>query len=320
MADQNCFPWWHGVYEPLMREAWAKTIVPSGCVADYTGSVPCSPEAMRASAEAWLTKNAPQVIPMIGGSLSQEVYTFARYMHSEVGSGTIEERVAVGEAAVNQAIRRAGLTGDFWSKLNKMLLPNGKYGAIHVYGSYCPSIGKTDGCNAANRWAATTRDPSVMAILLANLVVSRQSGDFANGAQTQWGPDALSWAKAGNFTTTNVINFVRSAASDSQGRYYWVGPLPGVDPWHTFLTKRGPAANTAEGQALIQTGIGALPVSGGRPVRTTWEGLSVCAGGPSLFAGAPLSRTEMVLLALAGLGGLAGAVYFDRWLGNAKSV
>lgn len=304
----SCYPWWHTSMSALAAQAWTGTTVPSGCSADGTGSVPCAPSSMRAAAEKWLAANAPAVLAMIGGKLDQTVYTFARYMHSEVGSGTIEERVAVGEAAINQAKSRAGVIGDWISKLNTMLIPNGKYGAIHCPDAYCASIGKGPDCNCAGRWAATTRDPSVLAIVLANLVVSGNSGGFARGAMTQWGPEYLkntNGSRMGTSTTrARVESFVRYAASSAGGRYFWVGSLPGVDPWHTWLAgKKLPIGVNAE--TAIQHGIEGLALAAdGKPSRPLWpKDLPIC--------GKPMSGGSAVLALLLGIG--AGAWAFRRF-------
>lgn len=313
-TSTDCWPWWHETFSILKAAAWTKAVVPTGCSNDYTGNVPCAPASMRATSEAWLSKNAPQALEMLGGSLSQDIYTFARYMHSEVGSGTIEERVAVGEAGLNQAKRRAGTFGDWRAKLNVMLLPNGKYGAIHAPEAYCSSIGKPPKCNAANRWAATSLDPSILSILLANLVLSGQSRNFANGALTQWGPDA-GWLNLR--TPERIGSFVLAAAYSD--RYYWVGPLPGVDPWHTWLTFKGPAYNTEEGRALIRRGIEALPLNeNGSPRRMVWRNLPACSGGSALLGG--LSGAELALTVLGLAAGAYGAIRFNRWIGHSHSV
>ncbi len=261
---------------------------------------------MRAAAEDWLTRNAPAALQMIGGSLDQHVYTFARYMHSEVGSGTIEERVAVGEAGLNQAKSRAGILGSWRSKLDGMLIPNGKYGAIHCPAAYCAQLGKGADCNCAGRWAATSRDPSVLSIILANLVISGQSNDFANGAMTQWGPEYLKntdGSRMGQGTTrARIESFVRYAASSSGGRYFWVGPLPGVDPWHTWLARKGAPFGLSD-EAAIQFGIEGLALaSNGKPMRPTWPAdMPVC--------GKPIGWGP-ILATIAGL--IGGAWWADR--------
>jgi hypothetical protein len=298
-----CYPWFHEKFSPLAAEGWTKAIIPSGCSIDATGNVPCSPESMQASAQAWLSANAPQALMMIGGSLSQLVYTFARYMHSEVGSGTVEERVAVGEAAVNQAVRRAGVVGNWTSKLNQMLIPNGMYGAIHAPDAYCASIGKPPRCNAANRWAATSRDPSIMSLLLAHLVASGASGNFSNGAETQWGPDAFKFSDGSKIDSpTQVARFVKAVAS--QG-YYWVGPLAGVDPWHTFLVKKSSSLLAGATMALAADH---LPLAGSRPIRPDWGDLPLC-GRPLLSHLSPRGKSFLVVsLGLAAGAGIASLV------------
>ena len=295
----------------LAAQPWSKSIVPSSCIPDGTGSIPCAPSSMRASAEAWLSAHVPQALALIGGSLDQLTYTFARYMHSEVGSGTIEERVAVGEAAVNQAKARAGLIGSWQSKINTMLIPNSKYGAIHCPADYCASLGKGPDCNCAGRWAATTRDPSVLSIVLAHLVVSGESGNFARGAATQWGPEYLKntdGSRMGQGTTrARIESFVRYAASSAGGRYFWVGSLPGVDPWHTWLAFKGNAIDIANSEALIQRGIEGLALSSsGKPIRPTWPAdLPVC--------GKPSSMGVLGSFVMAVLGFGLGIAAFRRF-------
>jgi len=248
----SCWPWFSPVYRPLAEEAWTRTIVPSGCSVDASGNVPCSPETIRARAEVWLSQRYPQVIAQLGGRLALDVYTLARYIHSEAGSGTVEERVVVGELALNQA-RESRRT------LAQMLTPNGFYGPVHAprewclaHGYSCSSSNPNVCCAPYKRWASTVRDPSIMSILIAGLVASGETGDFAQGAVTQWGPEA--WIDDGQ---TKLHNFVKNIASSS--KYYWVGPLPGVDPWRVFAVRKewfGPT--TPMGEALIKRGQEAL--------------------------------------------------------------
>lgn len=223
---------------------------------------------MRASAEAWLASHYPQALAMIGGSLSQDVYTYARYMHSEVGSGTVEERVAVGEAGLN----RAKMSG---RSISQLLMPSGYYGPIHGSDTYCTILGydcmnkKGVCCAPFHRWAATSRDPSVMSLLLAALVVSGASGDFAQGADDQAGPEA--WVSQGQAALNGYVQKLANAGK------YWAGPLPGVNHWHTFLTITPDIiTRAATGKQLLQRGLDALAL----PVRpTNWDaqGLATCA-------------------------------------------
>lgn len=212
----NCYPWWHAKYAPLR----AKPIyVNSGCGVNASGNVGCSPETMRGKAEAFLRT---------GGFLSElslETYTLARYMQGEVGGGhgpgTIEEAVAVGEAAVNRA-KLEGL-----KSVNSLLLyrqssghPNyGFYGPIHASG----------GTSSApyGRWATTHTDPTVLACVLADLVTSGRSGNFNQGADDQ----------AGLQYSVNFPTITGAIMSWANRHLFWVGPLPGVDHWRTFLVK-----------------------------------------------------------------------------------
>jgi hypothetical protein len=292
----TCWPWFSPQYRTLASEAWTKTVVPSGCgAADASGNVPCSPEAMRATSEAWLAHNYPQAIVMLGGRLDLDTYTFARYMHSEVGSGTVEERIAVGEAGFN----RAKLIG---KSISQLLMPSGYYGPIHGSDALCTSRGydcssKSGVCCAPfGRWAATSRDPSIMSVLLAHLVVSGASGNFSNGADDQDGPDA--WVKQGQ---TALTNYVRGLANNGK---YWVGPLPGVNHWHTFLQFTPNFAERAVyGKQWLQRGIDSLTLP---MVVPDWSGSVAVCTRPVFSYVSPKAGTFLVsMLGLAAGSALA---------------
>lgn len=285
----NCYPWWRAKFEP-MRQA-APIYVRSGCGVGSNGNVNCDPETMRASAELQLRA---------GGyldHLSLETYTIARYITGEVGGGsppgTIEEAVAVGEAAVNRA-KREGL-----KDANSLLLyrqpvghPNrGFYGPIHGPG----------GTTSApyGRWATTHVDPTVLACLIADLVTSGRSGNFSDGADDQAGIQY-----AANFPS--IPNYVTYFANMSE---FWVGPLPGVDHWRTFLYahRSGETAKTPWGAARVKYTLDYLnrdmELSGGRKLPIPWpKDMPTCTRGG--------------LLAVAGImGATAGALAFSgKWL------
>lgn len=251
-TSTECFPWFHETYAPI---AAAKQVtISSGCGVNASGNIGCQPEAMRAAAEAKL-RAAGYV-----SSLSLDAYTLARYMQGEVGNGTIEERVAVGEAAVNRAKReRTTITGLLLYR-QPIGHPNrGFYGPIHGLGT---------GVSTApyGRWATTAADPTLLTLLLANLVANGDT-NFANGADDQDGPEA--WISQGQ---TALNNYVRRLAASGK---YWVGPLPGVDHWRTFLQiTPGIPASSVAGQALIARGIEALTLPARRP---QWGNLPVCS-------------------------------------------
>lgn len=273
-----CYPHFHNIGVGVPH-----AIIKSGCSVGSNGNIPCAPESMRAAAEAQL-KQAGYL-----SSLSLETYTLARYMQGEVGNGTVEERVAVGEAALNRA-RREGTT------INGLLLyrqpvghPNrGYYGPIHGIGT---------GVSTApyGRWATTNADPTLLTILLADLVTSGKSGNFSGGADDQDGPEA--WIVKGQDA---LNNYVRNLAARGK---YWVGPLPGVDHWRTFLQfTPGVKANTPMGQALIERGLVALALPATRP---KWPAdLPVCSP--------PASSVGLTVAVLGGI--FAGMWAFARGL------
>lgn len=263
----DCYPWWHAEYEPL-RKAQQIT-VSSGC-STVNGNVACSPESMRANAEA-----------QIGEPLSLEAYTLARYMQSEVGSGTLEERVAVGEAAVNRSkkLPRGVLDLLLYRQGNPSHPNYGYYGPIHGEGGVTTA--------PYGRWAATSRDPTYLTIKLAKLVADGKSGNFARGADDQ---DGLEYTAA----FPDPAAKVRFQANKGS---YWIGLLPGVDHWRTFLWRDyGVRPTSPEGAALLAQGLAAVADRS----RPQWSpDLPIC----SRFAGSAGAAVALV-------GGLA----FGAWL------
>lgn len=268
MTAIDCLPWWH-----TMFAAMPKITVSSGC-STVNGNVNCSPESMRAKA---LAQGVSQGWWPPGKPMSLAVYTVARYITSEVGSGTPEERVAVAEAVMNRA-RLAN------TDVNGMLLfrqpqghPNrGYYGPIHGPG----------GTSTApyGRWAATSRDPTNVNLLIADFVLSGQSDNFARGADDQ-----------------NGIEYFQSPSAnvhkESKQGDYWVGPLPGVDHWHTFLYRHyGFSPTSSEGAWLLQRGLDAVA----NRARPNWSGLPICAGGPRSGL---VEKLGLGLVAAVGVGG-----------------
>lgn len=230
--ETACVPWWANKFLPMAQGS--QVTVASGCAVNSAGNIPCAPEAMRAAAEAKMRSLGYAI------DLDLATYTLARYMHSEVGSGTIFERVAVGEAAVNRAKMERlsrGVLSLLLYRQNSSSPNYGWYGPIH-------GVGTGTSTAPYGRWAATSRDPTVLTILLAQLIMSGASQNFNRGADDQAGPEY--WAPQGQ---TALNNYVRSLANKGK---YWVGPLFGIDPWHTFLTYTPKiSASTLEGQALI---------------------------------------------------------------------
>ena len=250
---EPCLPWWHSLLSHASGRP-SGAILGSGC-STAGGNVQCDPATMAAAAGRRL-----------GYPVSLAVYTLARYIASEVGSGTVEEKVAVGEAAVNRA-RIEKLSQGILS----LLLYRQKPG--HANRGYYGPIHGTSGVSTApyGRWAATSRDPTAGDVDVARLVLSGQSGQFARGADDQNGPEYFD----------NPLTKVKSSALK---RNYWVGPLPGVDHWHTFLYTYRPdiAPDSVLGQWLLARGVAALS---NKSIHPNWDGLPVCAKPNGWIAG-----------------------------------
>lgn len=284
-----CLPWWHNKFDSVP----AFTVSLRGCAVNSAGNVPCAPETLRADAERQMNDAG------YSGGLSLEAYTLARYLQSEVGTKSVEQSVAVVEAAINRA--------KMWN------LPRGVLSLLLYrqsssspnYGYYGPIHGIGTGVSTApyGRWAATSRDPSLKALLIAKFVAAGYSNNFTRGADDQAGPE--NWIKQGQGALNNWV----TSRLASQGKY-WIGPTPGIDHWTTFLTfTPGVSAKSAEGQALVQRGVDALALPAVHP---DWSGLPICTRG--------FSSNETVLMAVAGVVGVASAIMFDRWLTTGKPV
>ncbi len=246
----NCLPWWHTTIAAIK-----KTPVNSGCPINSQGNADCAPEAMRKKAELTLQQSGwwPK-----DKALSLETYTLARYMTSEVGGGPPEERAAVGEAAVNRA-RLEKLPHGILSLLlyrQKIGSPNrGYYGPIH--GNVFPAA-------PYGRWASTSSDPHLADLILADLILSGRTNNFSRGADDQAG---MEYVKAFPHPDQTVKN-------EANKGNYWVGPLPGVNHWRTFLYRHIPNTkpSSPDGAALLQRGLAAVA----NRQAPDWSGLPIC--------------------------------------------
>lgn len=289
-TDTTCLPWWHTKFDDVA----AFTISMAGCQVGPDGNVPCDPEAMRADAEAQMNAAG------YDGTLSLDAYSLARYVQSEVGVHAIEETVAVAEAAINRGKLQGGSP-------SQVLL----YRPGSGYGHYGPIHGIGTGTSTApyGRWAATSQDPSLKALLIAKFVADGDSNNFSNNADDQDGPEA--WIRQGQAALTG---YVQNLARNNK---YWVGPLPGIDPWHTFLQTTG----SSNPQADMQAGIDALTLPRADP---GWGNLTMCTR-PLLadvpgFGTASLTTGEGILIGIASIAAMFGALKLSRWLAPTKSV
>lgn len=251
-GSQTCYPYFHAELAPLVA---GSPTIRSGCSVGSDGNVHCDPESMRADAEAQLAQLG------FARALSLEAYTLARYMQGEVGNGTIEERAAVGEAAVNRAKREGADANGLLLYRQPQGHPNrGFYGPIHGLGT---------GVSTApyGRWATTNADPTLLTLLIAELVASGKTYGFASGADDQDGPEA--WINQGQGSLTG---YVQNLARNGK---FWVGPLPGVDHWRTFLQFTPGPNPFVDKDALLQRGIAALSLPAERPQWPT--DLAICS-------------------------------------------
>ena len=211
-----CLPYWHDEIANA-----PKTVIGSGCVLSER-NLTCDPETVRVAAERWLNEHG-----YWKGSLPMDVYALARYINSEVGSGTPEERVGVGEAALHQAQHRG-------TNVTQVLVYNQK--GEYAYGYFGPIDG-----GGIGRWASTRQDPRVVDILTARLILSGESGNFTKGALDQ---DGL---EAGFADPYAHIDYVARERNQ-----FWVGHLPGVNPWVTFLQRKGYGVAPEEAKAEMK--------------------------------------------------------------------
>ncbi len=252
----GCFPWFHTL------GSIPNVTIGSGCRPDGNGNIQCAPEAMRADAEKKL-----QATGYWPKALDLATYTLARNISSEVGDRSVEEQVALAESTVNQGLLR-GASSRREAALNTALYrqPSRLYGQINN-----PSGGSLK----SGRFTATSADPTLRSILIADLVLSGNSGDFAQGADDQ---DGLEYQSSFPVPMNRILQYAQNGS-------YWVGPLPGVDHWRlTLFRKYGVSQNSPAGQALIERAravFGSPAYSGGKvaaSLRPSWPAdMPICS-------------------------------------------
>lgn len=233
-------PWW----SPLLKQIEHLETLASNCSL-VGGNISCDAENMRAKAEQQF--KALNIAKLFGldDSISIDEYSLARYVRTEVGSGSPSDKVAVVEAAVNRA-KMWGITPDQLLRLRQKSGPHrGFYGPIHATEAECKALGKKKGCAPYGRWAGTKRDPKPIDVIVAKLVMSGKTKDFARGADDQLGPSAGDSL----FGKQWIYSRIDSLAKD---RNYWVGLLPGVNHRKTMLFKKTSIdPSSPDGQKLI---------------------------------------------------------------------
>lgn len=175
------------------------------------------PEVLTAQADAWLRQNG--IRPVDAPPLPLDVYTLARNVRSEFGSGTAMEKLAIA-----------------WVAVNRTLMDNASSITEHLLGTF-KTFGRQLG---SRRPASTQQDPSVADILIANHVYTSwktrgTEEDPTFGAVAYFdkvSQDAM-YAKdpGSNPAPLNVYD----AWSGGGNWLTWVGHVPDVRPYRLLL-------------------------------------------------------------------------------------
>jgi hypothetical protein len=227
--------------------------VSSGYGVNADGNIPVDPKQLLAAAKQKIANDTslPLMIRQRAGRLTLAAYTLARYVTSEVGTSSIGESIAVLQDAVNQAIRRGH------NDVVRLLV----YSSNTNGGWYGPiNRGKTA---PFNRWASTSSDPTVRAIVLAQDVLDGViPRDFNKG-----GADQANLTKYDNPNAT-----IRRLAGEG---LYWTGDLPGVDHRRSMSFAPVPFITATESTYLVDRAIRALNTPA-----PTWSKFPYCDGSP----------------------------------------
>jgi hypothetical protein len=228
--------------------------------------VPTDPAVLRANAQDALRRAG------ISATLSQNAYSLARNIAAETGSGSAEQKVAMGLSTVNQARRRGISVHDLVVLNNRW---SNRYGRIHQHGETSSA--------PYGRFTASSKEPTIEDLMIAMFILDGGAGtfpnDFARGADDQAQVRSDSW--------------VRTLA---QKRSYWVGPLPGVDAAKVTLFRSMPeiAPDGPDGKALLSRALTMLDLP----------------PGPVVASGVAVRPRTKVMVATAGMALGAGALYW----------
>lgn len=276
----TCYPWWHVTFAPLLA---TPVTISSGCKL-VNSNVNCAPETMRANAEAQMQAKG------YTDPVTLDAYSLARNIQTEVGSVRVEEMVALAESTMNQAKRRG-------TTVSNVILGATNPANTGYYGQIQD--------NSSGRWTASSADPTVLAILVAQFVLAGKSANFTGGAVDQ---DGLEYRKYFPNPTSTMQSY-------AQQGLYWVGPLPGVNPWKLFLWRPADAANPAA--ALLQRGLAFVATATasdskwGDPNSAAWlsPALPICPVPPTTTEVATSKRLAIGAAALGGLLLVGGATW-----------
>lgn len=192
----TCKPVWYdelnGPVRDLSNQVGSLAI--SGCAINSSGIVPCTPESMRLTVEAYLRARG---VPM---SLDLDEYALARNVASEADPGaSVLEKVALAEAAVNRYRRDGSRRG--WKSLGRMLMRDQQWFSSQ---------------RGTNPPAATSKDPEYEDIIIAQKAIGGWTWEFVRGAVLYFSPK-----HQGSSTVSTYESWTSGGAM-------WVGNLPGI--------------------------------------------------------------------------------------------
>lgn len=268
----TCVPSWFATYRAITNKTLA-----SGYTTNSIGNVPGDPAAMAQAAGRKLAADAtlPADVRTRGARLTLDAYTLARNMTTEVGTSSIGDAVAVAQGTVNRAAVSGRSVTDVAINRQALGHPNrGFYGPINA------TITDATGRKITapyGRWTATTKDPTVRAIALAQDILDGViPATFNKGGDDQ-----------ANLTIyQNPAAKVRGLADAGA---YWVGPLPGVNHRRTMVFRTVKNLDVAHAAVLVQralTALGAASPDWARSPVCVGDALAVDANGTPLSAGA----------------------------------
>jgi hypothetical protein len=216
-----------------------------------SGNVICEPETLRRTAAAAMRANG------LVGPLTLGAYSLARYVASEVGGGTPEEKMAVALAGIQQA-RESYLLANLEQGLVRLFLY--RTPGSRGYGKYGPIHSDDKGGHPFGRWASTSQDPTVQEVQIALFALSGRADGFARQARNQFGPDAAkAQARRRGESDAAVYNGIHDWISGlaKKMREYWIGDVAAINPRHTMLFARRAlvAPSSPEGQIMIQNAV-----------------------------------------------------------------
>ena len=252
----TCVPAWFATYRAITN----KTLT-SGYSVDAVGNVPVAPAALAAAAGRKLVADTslPAAVRARGARLTLDQYTLARNMTTEVGTGSIGDAAAVAQGTVNRAARSGKSVTDVAINRQALGHPNrGFYGPINA--TRVDASGRKITA-PYGRWTATTKDPTVRAIALAQDILDGViPSTFNKGGDDQ-----------ANLTIYTYPDRKVRELADADA--YWVGPLPGVDHRRTMVFRTVKNLDVGNAAVLLQRGLAALGQSS-----TDWSRSPVCVG------------------------------------------